>query len=48
MQSSFANLRTSSKISMRRIRERKNSNVSLNRVSDSVKSLNKFEDEDFK
>ena len=50
MQSSFANLRSSSKISMRRIRvgERKNSNVSLNRVSDSVKSLNKFEDEDFK
>ena len=50
MQSSFANLRTSSKICMRRIRvgERKNSNVSLNRVSDSVKSLNKFEDKDFK
>jgi uncharacterized linocin/CFP29 family protein len=50
MQSSFANLRTSSKISMRKIRigERKNSNVSLNRVSNSVKSLNKFEDEDSK
>jgi hypothetical protein len=33
---------------MRRIRvgERKNSNVSLNRVSDSIKSLTKFEDEE--
>lgn len=43
MQSSFANLRTSSKISMRRIRvgERKNSNISLNR-EDTVKSLTKF------